>query len=86
MIELVYEIKFENGTEINRYLACAYAEGFCEGENATPEDQMRAWSYLCGSNAANSLQGWYGRTINNLINEGFMNKLGKVNWDKFNNS
>ena len=35
-----------NGTKLTSYLATAYAEGFCEGENASAEDQLKAWAYL----------------------------------------
>jgi len=56
------------------YLACAIAEGFCEGENATEEQQIEAWQYLHDTRIAYSLQGWYGRTATKLIEEGKINK------------
>lgn len=28
------------------YMACAIAEGFCEGEGASEEEQIEAWQYL----------------------------------------
>jgi hypothetical protein len=56
------------------YLACAIAEGFCEGENATEEQQIEAWQYLHDTRLAYSLQGWYGRTATTLIEEGKINK------------
>ena len=49
------------------YLACAYAEGFCEGENATEEQQLTAWQYIYDTKLWQSLQGFYGRTIESLI-------------------
>ena len=54
------------------YLACAVAEGFCEGENATEERQIEAWQFLHDKGHAYKLQGWYGRTARNLINEGII--------------
>jgi len=33
----------------NNYLATAYTEGFCEGENAAPKQQLEAWAYLIDS-------------------------------------
>ena len=42
----MYETTFADGTEITGYLATAYAEGFCEGEGASYEDQLRAWAFL----------------------------------------
>lgn len=64
------------------YLASAYAEGFCEGENATVEEQMEAWAYLIHSKLAYSLQGWYGRTARNLIDDNFINEDGIINWER----
>ena len=54
------------------YLACARAEGFCEGEGATEEQQIEAWQYLHDTGLAYRLQGWYGRMARDLINEGII--------------
>ncbi len=32
--------------EMTPYLAVAIAEGFCEGEGASEEEQIEAWQYL----------------------------------------
>ena len=53
--------------ELTPYMACAIAEGFCEGEGATEEEQLTAWQYLHDTKHAYSLQGWYGRTAQSLI-------------------
>lgn len=60
-------------TLMTPYLASAIAEGFCEGENATREQQIEAWQYLHDTGLAYSLQGWYGRTAKQLIEEGIIN-------------
>lgn len=52
------------------YLACAIAEGFCEGEDASKELQIEAWQYLIDTGRAWTLQGWYGRTTQALIEQG----------------
>lgn len=80
----MYETKFEDGTEITSYLATAYAEGFCEGESASSIDRIKAWSYLCGTKIGYSLQGFFGRTIVDLIDKDIMNTNGVVDWDVVN--
>ena len=32
--------------KLTPYLATAIAEGFCEGEGATKEEQLTAWQYI----------------------------------------
>ena len=58
------------------YLATAIAEGFCEGEGASQEEQVEAWQYLIDTGLAWQLQGWFGRTAASLIEAGicFQNK------------
>ena len=51
------------------YLACACAEGLCEGGNATEEQIIQAWQYLHDTGVGYKLPGWYGRTLTNLIHE-----------------
>ena len=60
------------------YLASAYAEGFCEGEGASEEEQMDAWAYLIQTGLCWSLQGWYGRQDSSLIENGYISKEGKI--------
>ena len=66
------EIKWDN------YLATAYAEGFCEGENATQEEQLQAWGYLIKTGLCWNLQGWFGRTAQDFIDQGYISKEGKI--------
>ncbi len=53
--------------KLNAYLACALAEGFCEGEGASEEDQLTAWQWLVDTGTCWHLVGWYGRTAVDLI-------------------
>lgn len=64
------------------YLATAYAEGFCEGENATDEEQLEAWAYLIETGQCWSLQGWFGRTAEGLIESGIIDRKGNINYEK----
>ena len=56
--------------EMTPYLATAIAEGFCEGEEASEEEQIEAWQYLIDTGMAWTLQGWFGRTAHSLIERG----------------
>lgn len=58
---------------MTNYTAVAIAEGFCEGENATREQQIQAWQYLVDTGRAWTLQGWFGRTARALIEQGIIN-------------
>lgn len=55
---------------LTSYLATAYAEGFCEGEGASETEQLTAWQWLHDKGIAYKLQGWFGRTAQNLIEQG----------------
>ena len=55
---------------LNPYKATAYAEGFCEGEGASEEEQLAAWQYLVDCGLAWKLQGFFGRGANALIEDG----------------
>jgi hypothetical protein len=52
------------------YLACAYAEGFCEGEGASEEEVITAFQYIKDTGLWRHLQGFYGRTVRQLLEEG----------------
>lgn len=60
--------------KLNTYLAVAIAEGFCEGEGATEEQQLIAWQYIWDKKLWQSLQGWFGRSCKNLLEQGLIQK------------
>ena len=66
------KIKKQKIRKMTPYLATAIAEGFCEGENASEEEQIVAWQYLVDTGMA--LQGWFGRTAEALIEQGIIKK------------
>ena len=56
---------------MDNYTAVGIAEGFIEAEN---EDQViQAWQYLHDTKLGYQLQGFFGRTLNQLLNEGVIN-------------
>ena len=59
---------------LNSYMACAIAEGFCEGEGATETEQLTAWQYIWDKGMWKGLQGWYGRTVHSLIESEMIKK------------
>ena len=68
-------ITLSDGTELNTYLACAICEGFCEGENYQDKDNiLLAWSYVGKNKLYLTLQGFYGRTLRNLVGAGYLDE------------
>ena len=60
--------------QLSQYDAVGIAEGFVENPGETPEEQeayaLAAWQHLIDTGLAWSLQGWFGRTAANLIEQG----------------
>ena len=57
--------------KLTTYRAVGLAEGFIEG---TEEQIIEAWQYLHDTGLAYELQGWFGRTAQELIQEGIINE------------
>jgi hypothetical protein len=57
--------------KLDDYLAIGLAEGF---EQGTKQEIIAAWQYLYDTGLAYKLQGWFGRTVNDLIEQGIINK------------
>lgn len=71
---------FKDGTVVTDYLACAYAEGFGEGDGASDYDQLIAWAHLIKTGLCWKLQGFYGRTASGMIDAGVITRDGIINW------
>ena len=54
---------------MNTYKAVGLAEGHIEG---TREEQLEAWQYLVDTGLVYQLQGWFGRTAQDLIQQGLI--------------
>ena len=57
---------------MDNYTATGLAEGFIEAESE--EQIIKAWQYLHDTRLAYSLQGWFGRTAHQLIQDGIINE------------
>lgn len=59
-----------NKIVLTDYEAIGIAEGFIEEENQ--EKVIAAWQHLVDTGLVWSLQGWFGRTAHNMIQEGIL--------------
>lgn len=57
--------------ELDAYTACSIVEGFADFE-PSEEQVIEAWQWLHDTKTAYSLQGWYGRTAQALIEQGII--------------
>lgn len=53
---------------MDNYMAVGIAEGFIEADSE--EQVIEAWQYLHDTKLGYQLQGFFGRTLNQLLNEG----------------
>lgn len=56
---------------MDNFTATGLAEGFIEAESE--EQVLEAWQHLVDTGLAWKLQGWFGRTAQHLISEGYIN-------------
>lgn len=62
--------------QMTSFIACSIIEGFADFP-VTSEDEINAWSYLIETGDCWQLQGFYGRTANQLIQGGIFSKKGE---------
>lgn len=58
--------------KMDDYTATGLAEGFIEADSE--EQIIQAWQYLHDTGLAYHLQGWFGRTAQDLIAKGIINE------------
>ena len=56
---------------MNDYEAVGLAEGFIEAESQ--EQVIEAWQHIYDNKLHLTLQGWFGRTLQRLIDAGYIN-------------
>ena len=56
---------------MTNYMAIGIAEGFEEAESE--EQVIEAWQHIYDKKLYLNLQGWFGRTLKVLIDEGYIN-------------
>jgi len=56
--------------KLDAYTAVGLAEGFIESNSE--EEIIAAWQYIYDNDLWQTLQGWFGRTVNDLLKEGII--------------
>ena len=73
--QVLTDIHYLNVLEIMNKLTDYRAVGLAEGfEEGTEEEIIEAWQHLHNTGLAYTLQGWFGRTASNLIEQGIINE------------
>jgi len=57
-----------------------------EGGSMSPKEVLELFSELVKTGQAWSLQGSYGRAAQGLIESGYLDKQGNINWELFDNN
>ena len=60
----------EASIKLDAYTAVGIAEGFVESNSK--EEVIAAWQYIYDNDLWQGLQGWFGRTVNDLLQEGII--------------
>jgi hypothetical protein len=60
--------------------ACGTIEGFTN-DNPTPLQVLQAWATLIKTGACWTLQGFYGRGANSMIEQGYITRDGQITED-----
>lgn len=63
--------------KMDSYTAVSIAEGFCDF-TPTAWQELQAWAYLVKTGKAWTLQGWFGRTAQALIDDNLITMNGTI--------
>lgn len=69
---------------LDSFNACGIIEGFTK-ENATEEEILTAFQFLVDNGSVWKLQGFYGRTANDLIEQGIIRPAKQDHTDYYGN-
>ncbi len=64
--------------EMTPYLAVGIAEGFEESDSL--ETTLEAWAYIARTKMHISLQGFFGRQLQELVDDNIMDWDGNIDW------
>lgn len=67
-------LTLSNGKVLDDYTAVGIAEGFIESDELTENDVLLAWSWIGKRQMYLYLQGWFGRTLRDIVNAGLLNE------------
>lgn len=70
---------------MDSYTACSIAEGFADHE-PTQEEAHAAWQWLLDTGTCWHLQGFYGRTVTDLLEQGLLLPPIKTHKDYYGNT
>jgi hypothetical protein len=81
MEEIIKLTNQRSDIEWTSYKAVAYIEEFGDLET-TFERNIECWAVLIKTKQCWSLQGTYGRTAKDILDSGFINEEGYINWEE----
>lgn len=79
MENLIVPHSSRTNTAFNTYQAIGIAEGF--EECSDPQVQIEAWAYIGQRGLYRGLQGFFGRTLQQFVDQEILHPDFTINWD-----